>query len=278
MTKRDLGLAVVTMGLVLCMAAGVGAQDLRSAATGATAATTTTTGDDAASWGRADGRRTIQRLPKNFARGVAALFHRDSVVPLLVGSSLTALGSLADHRVAEQTADPSHPLGTALEHATQPIIVSAAALAVFTASRFSSTPRFRAVSYDWLTALCVNAVYTTALKAAIGRERPNGQDQKSFPSGHSSSAFAVATVAEAHFGWKGGLPAYTLASLVAWSRLQREKHYLSDVLAGATLGYLSGRAVVRVNSRPLPSGRHVSLSITPVLTRQRRGAALTLVY
>ena len=103
------------------------------------------------------------------------------------------------------------------------------------------------MSYDLMDAFLLNWGYTNVFKYAVGRERPNGQDEKSFPSGHASNAFALAAVVERHYGWKAGLPAYALASLVGVSRLQRNKHYLSDVLGGATLGYIVGRTVVRVN-------------------------------
>jgi len=83
------------------------------------------------------------------------------------------------------------------------------------------------------------------LKLAVGRERPNGQDNKSFPSGHTSNAFAMAAVAERHYGWKLGVPAYVLAGVMGASRLHQDKHWLSDVVAGATLGYIVGRTVVK---------------------------------
>jgi membrane-associated phospholipid phosphatase len=50
-------------------------------------------------------------------------------------------------------------------------------------------------------------------------------------------------VLRAHFGWKAGVPAYAVATWVAASRMQSERHYLSDVIAGATVGILAGRSV-----------------------------------
>jgi hypothetical protein len=47
-----------------------------------------------------------------------------------------------------------------------------------------------------------------------------------------------------------GIPAYVLASLVGVSRLRSNAHWLSDVLAGAALGHIVGRAVVRQNGEP----------------------------
>jgi len=100
-------------------------------------------------------------------------------------------------------------------------------------------------------ALLVNIGYTELLKAAVGRERPNGENDRSFPSGHTSNAFTLATVLERHYGWKAGVPAYAVAATMGYSRIVRDKHWLSDVVAGATLGYIVGRTVVRVNGKPL---------------------------
>jgi membrane-associated phospholipid phosphatase len=141
---------------------------------------------------------------------------------------------------------------------------------LFATGRAVDGPRYRAMTYDWMHAFLINAGYTTLLKEAVHRERPNGEDNLSFPSGHASNAFALAAVAERHYGWKAGVPAYTLASLVAVSRLQRNKHYLSDVMAGATLGYVVGRTVVRVNGKPLDPPRRVQLSVSPVITLRSR--------
>jgi membrane-associated phospholipid phosphatase len=135
------------------------------------------------------------------------------------------------------------------------------------------------MTYDMLDASIVNLGYTEAIKAAVGRERPNQQDNKSFPSGHTSNSFALAAVAERHYGWKVGVPAYLAAGLVGASRLHEDKHWLSDVVAGATLGYVVGRTVVRVNSRALD---HVATSptlrVTPILAREARGLQMSLSF
>jgi membrane-associated phospholipid phosphatase len=78
--------------------------------------------------------------------------------------------------------------------------------------------------------------------------------------------------------WKVGVPSYALAGLVGASRLSQNKHYLSDVVAGATLGYIVGRTVVRVNNRPLPPGRHVVWNLSPILARDARGMRLTVLF
>jgi hypothetical protein len=84
---------------------------------------------------------------------------------------------------------------------------------------------------------------TMAMKQMTRRARPEGSGF-SFPSGHTTAAFASATVLQQHFGWKVGVPAYGVASYVAASRVQMKKHYLSDVAFGAALGIVAGRSVM----------------------------------
>lgn len=120
--------------------------------------------------------------------------------------------------------------------------------------------------------------YTNVFKYAVSCERPNGQDERSFPSGHTSNAFALAAVVERHYGWKAGIPGYALASLVGVSRLQRNKHYLSDVLAGATLGYVVGRTVVRVNGGAIGGSKGPQVSLNPVVGRRTRAPLVSVAF
>ena len=81
---------------------------------------------------------------------------------------------------------------------------------------------------------------TFALKELIHERRPDGSDDKSFPSGHTSVSFAAAATLEKRYGWQAGLPALALASFVGLARVQADKHYVHDVLAGAAIGSVSG--------------------------------------
>ncbi len=101
------------------------------------------------------------------------------------------------------------------------------------------------------SALVANGVTTVILKYIIGRERPNGNDKRSMPSGHTSHSFAVAAVANELYGNKIGTVAYLTAGLVAISRINDNKHYLSDVIVGAGIGTVIGRGFAKTyrNSR-----------------------------
>lgn len=82
--------------------------------------------------------------------------------------------------------------------------------------------------------------------AVAGREYQGKTISSSFPSGHTTVAFAAATVFALEYKDKPIVPilAYTAASLVGISRITENKHWATDVLVGAALGYVSGRQVV----------------------------------
>ena len=77
-------------------------------------------------------------------------------------------------------------------------------------------------------------------KAIVHEERPDKSDANSFPSGHTSVAFASATTLYRRYGWETALPAYALAALTAVGRVEAKKHYWHDVAAGAAIGTTSG--------------------------------------
>lgn len=96
-----------------------------------------------------------------------------------------------------------------------------------------------------VSALVANGVTTIVLKELIGRKRPNGDGNRSMPSGHTSHSFTVAAVANELYGKKVGTVAYLIAGLVAVSRINDNDHYLSDVIVGAGLGTIIGRGFAK---------------------------------
>ncbi len=101
---------------------------------------------------------------------------------------------------------------------------------------------------------------TKVLKNEVGRRRPNGEDHKSFPSGHTSTAFSLATISNHNIDgliktkpkydnngeriWQNidtlrvGLQAVNIgiASSAGWARVEAKKHHVVDILAGAAIG------------------------------------------
>ncbi len=81
---------------------------------------------------------------------------------------------------------------------------------------------------------------TQGVKQAFPRLRPDGSDNDSFPSSHSSTSFAAAATLQNRYGWKVGIPAQLAAAFVGVSRVQAHKHHWSDVLVGAAIGEATG--------------------------------------
>jgi membrane-associated phospholipid phosphatase len=131
-------------------------------------------------------------------------------------------------------------------------------------------------------ALWATAGLTDLLKGAAGRERPDDSDDKSFPSGHTSHAFACATLANRNLEFIDSLDGIRpvlqigntiLASGVAWARVEARKHYPSDVLAGAALGHFL-TAFIHDAFLNLPEDGSIDFSIYPM----KGGAGLELCF
>lgn len=100
-----------------------------------------------------------------------------------------------------------------------------------------------------LESIAVTQIITQTLKMSTQRVRPNFSDNHSFPSGHTSSTFAMAASLNGIYGWQAGIPAYLLASFVGLQRIQSKAHYLSDVLSGALLGTLVGQGFSSIHQQ-----------------------------
>ena len=224
-----------------------------------------------------DARRTVHQLPANLLRGAIGVVGSDNIPAFLVGGMAAASASFLD-KDTQQAATGQLSWSDTFETAGGPVYSTVFVAGMFTAGRFASGLRFRAMTYDMLDAAVVNFAYSEVIKVAVGRERPNGQDNRSFPSGHTSNAFALAAVAEGHYGWKIGVPAYALAGLMGVSRINEDKHWLSDVVAGAGLGWIVGRTVVRVNSRPLGRAAGATWSVSPIVARHARGVQMSVTF
>lgn len=120
-----------------------------------------------------------------------------------------------------------------------------------------------AIKGDWHGDLETGASIGTAflltygLKEAFPERRPDGSDRKSFPSGHTSAAFAAAATLQNRYGYKVGIPAQLVAGFVGLARVEARKHHWYDVAVGAVIGEGSGFLLTHKrddNVRVLPWG------------------------
>ena len=138
--------------------------------------------------------------------------------------------------------------------AGQEWVLGGGALATYLIGRAADQPKVAALGGDLVEAQLLSGMTTFALKHAVRRARPDGEP-RSFPSGHAAGTFAVATVIQRHYGVKAAIPAFTAAAIVSGARLQANSHYPTDIIIGAAIGVLSGRAATFELGR-----RRISLS------------------
>jgi len=162
-----------------------------------------------------------------------------------------------------------------------------AAIAALGAGLIFRCPELRDTGREALEASILTAlVEGVAIKPLFGRERPNRSDGRtdfdffssnsSFPSGHATQAFAIASVVAARSkGWVVPTLAYTLASIVAVDRVNERAHFTSDVFAGAVFGTVVGRYIVHKHEREATGApSKVALDVVPI----RNGLAARLAF
>ncbi|WP_353206748.1 phosphatase PAP2 family protein [Sphingorhabdus sp.] len=115
-------------------------------------------------------------------------------------------------------------------------------------------------------ALGASALITTGLKYTFPELRPDGSDRRSFPSGHTSTAFAAAASLYNRQGASIGVPAMLAAGFVGLARVQADKHHWYDVVVGAGIGSASGFLITRKRSQRealvLPWGDSTSAGVS----------------
>lgn len=123
--------------------------------------------------------------------------------------------------------------------------------------RVVSTAATAFESYLWA------GIITSVSKGAFGRERPGLGSEEGrffagdtiFPSGHTARSFAIAAVLADRHGRRAAFIAFPVAALIGLSTIQEDRHWASDVIAGAGLGLAIGRGIAARHRAPPDPGR-----------------------
>lgn len=190
-------------------------------------------------------------------------------VALVLGGALLFSG-LMDNAVQEDFQEFRNPATNGMARVGNAFgngkYVYPAMLATWVAGSALGSEGVRRASGHALVAATAAGLATTALKWTIGRERPStGFDSdhfdglefkdSSFPSGHTAVAFSIATSLSRDIkGPWDDVALYGAASLTGLARMNDNKHWLSDVVAGAAVGIFAGKWATRNNSRLTTSG------------------------
>ncbi|HJQ21519.1 MAG TPA: phosphatase PAP2 family protein [Gemmatimonadaceae bacterium] len=151
-------------------------------------------------------------------------------------------------------------------------------LALYGIARLAHAPAMADITFHAAESVVVGSIASQLIRGPLGRARPyeHPDDQysfhwfqgftnfkyRAFPSIHTASAFAVATVYTLETQrrapgatWVVGPIAYALAAAPGLARLYQGQHWASDVLSGAFMGTMAGATVMRYNHRVKPNNK-----------------------
>lgn len=216
--------------------------------------------------------------------------------PWVLGGAATLGGFLLADQAVYDAVDPPSLDRTGTGRISQTVTKFGATyglafLAGFTGYGFiAKDDKALETSYLAAEAIATSGFWTQVFKAVSGRERPAARtrsggkwtgpfgssfakhfsDFDSFTSGHTSTAFSIATVFAEQYSETPAVPiiCYSAASLVGVSRLVVNRHWASDVFAGAIIGYLCAREVVANNPSESSRSRAHSEARLTILPRQ----------
>ncbi len=196
-------------------------------------------------------------------------FQRSDVVFALASAGAVVITGHNDRWLRSKAVAADSPFERRLASVAQPLgnpaFVLPALLAGFGVARALHAPGVASGFTELGLSVVAAGAGALVLKEAVGRARPEQSagdshsfhpfsGRLSFPSGHSTEAFALAESIRLASGsrWTPWLT-YPAAALVGWSRIRDDQHWTSDVVAGAALGVWTARKVHRM----LPAERRL---------------------
>lgn len=172
---------------------------------------------------------------KNFTRKF--LFYISLFAPALyfTDSKASSLSSIDSPTLLYSNADTAHSYKMAKRGTEVMYLINAAAIGTV------ALKQDKVGALQYVETMLSSALIQVVGKEVTHRQRPNGSDHKSLPSGHASSSFAPAAFLYYRYGAEYGVPAFIAATFVSYTRVEARKHYVTDVLAGAAVGILSAK-------------------------------------
>jgi membrane-associated phospholipid phosphatase len=218
---------------------------------------------------------SLNRFPQDLAGNFFAIFGKSNLKPLIIGAAATGVAATVDDEVRGHFKDRNHSTAAANigSYMGKPYVLVPAVGGLLVARHYSGDERFRSYTYALAQAYTIDLAMAGAIKVAVRRERPDGSNNRAFPSGHASDYFTIATVTYRYYGRTAGIIGYAVAGYVSFSRVLRDVHWTSDIVAGATLGYIVGNTVCR-KAGVMQRSRRITL--LPATDPARKAVGLNL--
>lgn len=201
------------------------------------------------------------------------------VAPVLLISAGTALHFSTEAKenfqdwVQENTSYTGH-LEDYLQYAPLAVVYGLNAVGVKSKNNFGNRTAIV------IKSLVLNDLMVSSLKTWVGEKRPSG-GMRSFPSGHTSVAFALAQFMHNEFGDESvwySVGAYSCATAVGMMRVAGNAHWISDVVASAGFGMLSTELVYLTHQYKWDKEHLRRLDIFPWSNRKQKGVALVYTF
>ena len=176
----------------------------------------------------------------------------------------------------------------------RPVYASVLSVFLYMTGLLGSNDYMKETGQILAEAMICNGIFTKLLKETLGRARPfTGESYKdispfefefaksenSLPSGHTSTAFTVATVLSERFkNVYASLALYGMASLTAFQRIYSDVHWFSDVLLGAALGTFIGLKIVSLHEKDNLNKRNFNMNIFPQINRNTYGVGFSFNF
>lgn len=214
---------------------------------------------------RCDHLNTSESELKKMKKAIIYLFFLIVAFPLFSqNADIDILKSINLNR--NKSLDPTFRVIT---HSIYPISLGAPAI-ILSVGLLKKDSSLRHKGIFIAESIFVNAFISTALKYSIQRPRPfitypylekaTEAGSRSFPSGHTSDAFATATSLSIAFPkWYVIAPSFLWAGAVGYSRMHLGVHYPSDILAGAFIGAGSAYLCHYINKKIFQKKRNIQL-------------------
>jgi membrane-associated phospholipid phosphatase len=166
-------------------------------------------------------------------------------------AALTPLDEPIRDEIQESRNSGRDDVARVIRHVGQPEVYATVALGTVAAGLISGNSRITRAGARISSGIALGGLMSSLLKLSVGRRRPFSSEEQytfgpfskvdaSWPSGHTMTAFALATgVSDELHSTPVTIGMYTLATGVAWSRMNDNKHWLTDVVAGAAIGITS---------------------------------------
>ena len=178
-------------------------------------------------------------------------------------------------------------IGNEYDKISSPLILAGLSIPMLTGGLIFKDEKLLETTRLMVESYLISGVITHLGKRVFGRARPytgkgpeefelfnfnSTRDNRSFPSGHATSAFSMITVlAKQYSHWWIKIPAYTVAVSVALQRIDSHNHWGADVVAGGAIGYWVGSTLVNRNK-----GQSNSVSMNPYILGNRVGVVFSL--